>query len=283
MTGSFDIVRDAVLCWLSEGLSTPFVLGVSGAQGSGKSTLAAQLTEALQNIGLRAAMLSLDDLYYPRSVRLALSLQIHPLLVSRGVPGTHDIQLGLHLLDTFRSGRGISLPRFDKSIDDRLPFEDWAHHPDGLDMLILEGWCLGARAQTESELSKPINKLESDEDPDGIWRAYVNTCLANGYRDLFKAIDRLIFLSAPDMETVKLWRWQQEEDLAAKIGQKDLGTALMSQPEIGRFVAHFERLTRANIKNLPAQSDLTLDLNVHRQVIACRPERPFLVHAEKLA
>src|SRR6187402_352808 len=73
--------------------SSPFILGISGLQGSGKSTLAASLIEAAKERGWSAVSLSLDDVYLTRAEREALGRQVHPLLRTRGVPGTHDLTL----------------------------------------------------------------------------------------------------------------------------------------------------------------------------------------------
>ena len=77
----------------------PLVLGICGAQGSGKSTLAEALAERLERDGLACAVLSLDDLYLTRAERERLARGVHPLLATRGPPGTHDTSLGIAVLD----------------------------------------------------------------------------------------------------------------------------------------------------------------------------------------
>ena len=95
------------------------VLGICGAQGSGKSTLARAVEQAAVRKGITAATLSLDDLYLTRAQREALGCTVHPLLRTRGVPGTHDMALGLEILDALERGEAARLPRFDKASDDR--------------------------------------------------------------------------------------------------------------------------------------------------------------------
>jgi len=74
------------------------VLGISGTQGSGKSTLAALLQFLLQQNGLRVVCLSLDDFYLTRKERRQLADTVHPLLMTRGVPVTHDISLAISII-----------------------------------------------------------------------------------------------------------------------------------------------------------------------------------------
>src|SRR4051812_33755031 len=76
-----------------EHASSPFILGISGLQGSGKSTLATELIDAARRRGWSAVSLSLDDVYLTRAERESLARAVHPLLRTRGVPGTHDLTL----------------------------------------------------------------------------------------------------------------------------------------------------------------------------------------------
>ncbi|MEY4952978.1 MAG: hypothetical protein RL299_1402, partial [Pseudomonadota bacterium] len=155
----------------------PLVLGICGAQGSGKTTLVSALAAALEAEGVAAASVSLDDLYLTRAERLELAQTVHPLFATRGVPGTHDVALGLATLDALERGEAVPLPRFDKGNDDRAPMESWPAAPKGVQVLLLEGWCLGARPQGPEALAQPVNALEAEEDPDGRWRAHANTAL----------------------------------------------------------------------------------------------------------
>ena len=105
------------------------VVGINGCQGSGKSTLADFLQQFLEYQGLSVASLSIDDLYLTRAQRQQLAKTVHPLLQTRGVPGTHDTAMGIALIDQLRQlskGEQLRLPRFDKASDDRL---QCAHRP----------------------------------------------------------------------------------------------------------------------------------------------------------
>ena len=239
------------------------VLGICGAQGSGKSTLVAALERELAGQGIAAAALSLDDLYLPRAARLALACKVHPLLATRGVPGTHDPALGLAVLDALERGDAARLPRFDKGADDRLPADRWPAAPAGTQVLLFEGWCLGARPQDDAALASPVNALEAGEDPDGTWRAYANAQLTGCYQALWARIDRLVLLAAPGWDAVAGWREQQEADLRAT------GAARAMDPAaVRRFIQHYERLTRWILDEMPARADLTVRLDPERRVIA---------------
>lgn len=265
LTASLEIVAGAVTGWLSAG-PRPLILGICGSQGSGKSTLAHGLVEML---GVRAATLSLDDLYLGKAARAALARDIHPLLATRGVPLTHDVALGCAILGAVRAGQPVRLPRFDKAADEPLPEAQWQPVDRPLDLLILEGWCVGAIAQSAADLVTPVNDLERAEDSDGIWRRAVNAALAGPYQALFARIDRLVLLAAPGFDVVQGWRTQQEVELRARLAAEGRDPALaMSDAQIARFIQHYERITRAILREMPARTDLTLQLDRDRNVIS---------------
>lgn len=249
-----------------------FVLGICGAQGSGKSTLTDALATQLRRDGVTVACLSLDDLYLTRAEREHLARAVHPLLRTRGVPGTHDLALGLQVLERLARGEAVALPRFDKARDDRAPETDWPVSPAQVRILILEGWCVGARPQQEQALAEPVNAVEAEQDADGRWRHYVNKMLAGDYQRLFGRIDRLLLLAAPGFEVVGAWRQQQEQALRAARGA-DGG---MSDAEVLDFIRHYERLTRHILEEMPARADMTLFLDQDRQVRCCQTKAPAL-------
>ncbi len=156
----------------------PFIIGINGAQGTGKSTLAALLTILLtEDHHLSVAQLSLDDFYFTRSEREDLAHEIHPLLSTRGVPGTHDIALALttiRALTQAEHGQTIELPRFNKAADDRFPLVQYDQVIGPTDVIIFEGWCVCAPPQDDTALRNPVNELEQKEDPQCIWRNHIN-------------------------------------------------------------------------------------------------------------
>lgn len=242
------------------------VYGLSGLQGTGKSTLAAQLAEAARARGRRVAILSLDDVYLDRPQREALAREVHPLLATRGPPGTHDLPLALATLDALRDGRAVRLPRFDKLADRRRPEADWPP-AEAVDLALFEGWCLGVPAQAPEALAAPLNALERDEDADGRWRRWCNRALARDYPALWARMDRLLFLQPPGFGIVPAWRWQQECALQAA----DPTRRGMTRAQVERFVQHYERVSRQALRTLPALADAVAPLDAARVPAADAP------------
>ena len=204
------------------------VIGISGSQGSGKSTFAGILKTRL---GVAADALSLDDFYLTHSARAHLAAEIHPLLATRGVPGTHDVQWLRETLGAIKARKTCEVPSFLKGDDDRGPSRTLS-----IDRLVLEGWCLGATAQADADLEEPINDLERAADVSGTWRRWVNDQVRATYQPLWSEIDFWISLRSPDFATVLAWRTQQEIALPE--------AKRMSSAALARFVQHYERVTR---------------------------------------
>lgn len=241
-----------------------FVVGICGPQGSGKTTTARVVAALLEARGLKVATLSLDDLYLPRADRETLAREIHPLLRTRGAPGTHDVALGLAVLNGLAGEGETALPRFDKATDDRAPVEVWPVVAGPVDIVLFEGWCVGARPEPAKALAAPINALERERDPDGAWRAHVNAALAGPYRPLFARPDLLVLFTAPDFETVLAWRLEQEIKLRDRLAAAGQGGA-MTDDEVAVFVQHYERLTRHIAREMPARADVVVALDKDRR------------------
>lgn len=290
--GALAWALDAVAAADARELGRAPVLAIAGPQGTGKSTLAQHLVAVAALRGARAAVLGLDDLYLPQADRMALAARVHPLLRTRGVPGTHDVALGLRLLDALQ-GTGLPevpvqlvrpgdaevenrlpvfdcplpvfdcpLPVFDKGLDDRLPVSRWRTQRCPVDLVIVEGWCLGLPAQAERALADAVNALEATEDPDGRWRRWVNARLAQDYAPFFARFDRLLALLPPDFDAVLRWRTQQEQGLPE--------ARRMDAPALARFIAHYERLTRHGLVAWPALAHWTVRLAADHRVAAVR-------------
>jgi len=251
------------------GSKRQLLLGINGAQGTGKSTLADFLKLAATSIfGWNVAVLSIDDFYYTRDERKRLAEEIHPLLMTRGVPGTHDTSLLARYLKQLRQlgdDQSVALPRFDKASDDRADTSRWPVIKGPVDLVILEGWCVGTVAQTDAELALPVNALERDEDADGRWRRYVNEQLKTTYQPIFAQLDFLVFLRAPSFAAILRWRLVQEEKLADSSPADSSG--LMSKDQITRFIQFYERLTRANLATLPEIADVVFWLDETHAII----------------
>ncbi|WP_373082961.1 HAD-IIB family hydrolase [Zhongshania sp.] len=253
------------------------ILGIHGAQGSGKSTLAAFLRWYLQREhGMTVAVVSLDDFYLRRTEREMLAKTQHPLLITRGVPGSHDVGLAkqtLAALLALTSGQSLDLPRFDKACDDRAPRASWPRISGPIDLIIFEGWCMGAQACEQAALSAPVNDLEASEDSDGAWRYFVNKALAGEYQELFASIDYLLMLAAPSFDCVKAWRLEQEQKLAARVAA---ASALMTEADIERFIQHYERITRQCLQTLGQRADCVMTMAADRRISAVQ----FLKHSD---
>ena len=250
----------------------PVLVGLNGSQGSGKTTLCDYLQGALTHqYGKRALALSIDDFYLTHQQRLSLAQTVHPLCATRGVPGTHDIALlnatVTQLLDPARSA-DVVIPSFDKATDDRKPAQALGRWSGDLDVLLLEGWCLGVRPQEDETLVQPINPLEAQEDTEAVWRQWVNRSLAEDYVPFYECVDFWVMLAAPDFDCVLAWRSEQEEKLRRSLADAATPNALQSPEDLQRFVQHYERLTRECLATLPDRVDYLLSLDARRKVRA---------------
>lgn len=243
----------------------PYVLGLSGLQGSGKSTLARAIKAEAETRGWPTDILALDDFYYTRGDREQMAQQIHPLLRTRGVPGTHEIELMLSVLAALPQASEklpVSWPHFDKGRDTRMVPSRWPRVTRPPRLIVVEGWALGVRPQDEAALETPINALESDEDTDGRWRHWVNKQL-RAYQPLWRKFDALIELHAPGWEVIRRWRSEQEAELLARGAPMAMDAATLP-----RFLAHYERLSRHALATLPALADTCVEYDAERRVIA---------------
>jgi D-glycerate 3-kinase len=248
------------------------LIGINGAQGTGKSTLAAFLQIALeQGANWHVVVLSIDDFYLTRAERKKLGEHIHPLMETRGVPGTHDMQLLTTCIEQLKnpgSEKYLALPRFDKSRDERADPESWPLVSGPIDLIILEGWCVGCTPQSGDDLLEPINLLEREEDASGDWRRYVNDQIKGGYSELFATLDALIFLQAPGFDAVYRWRLEQEKKLAAVAPGDAAG--IMNSKQIARFIQYYERITKLNLATLPGTANVVLELNENHDCVRSR-------------
>lgn len=254
-------------------------IGISGCQGSGKSTLADYLKTLLESsFQLSVVVLSLDDFYRTKLERLTLSRDVHPLLATRGVPGTHDIELALNCISSLMRGDATEIPRFDKSQDDRRPSRDF--YDEAANIIIFEGWCLGARPALLDSLKIAINRLEQEQDGDGAWRQYINLQLEHDYQKLFSSFDYQILLRPPNFSVVAQWRNEQEEKLRQSLEQQNLSTVnLMSANDIDHFIQYYQRITESILTNTEEgmnehSFDLIFQLNEQRQITLKR-QTPF--------
>ena len=242
------------------------LLGLSASQGSGKTTVAAILSIILKIFFKRSiCVISIDDFYKTLNERSKMAKQKHPLFKIRGVPGTHDINL---IKDFFISTKkkkfkNIKLPKFNKSIDDRLKKSQWYNINKKPEIVILEGWCVGAKAESSSSLKNPINLLEKNEDKNLIWRKFVNEKLKKDYKKVFAMIDHFIFMRVPNFKLVFKWRLLQEKKLKKKSHYK---RKTMSYNEIKRFIMFYQRITLQMMKDLSKSASVLMLLKTNHDI-----------------
>lgn len=248
-TAPADYRRLAARLAVAWSASRPVRVGIGGGQGAGKSTLGRLLEAACAEVDLRAIVIGLDDFYRTRVERQAMARVVHPLFETRGPPGTHDLEaLGAALVGLTSAG-GMELPRFDKGLDDRLE----GVRVDGpFDLVVLEGWCVGARSSGARLDPSPINALEREADPEGRWRAEVDARLVADYEPLWDRLDELVFLQVPSLDAVRRWRLAQEASLPAE--------RRLDADAVDRFVQHYDRITLGMLEALPGRADWTVVL-----------------------
>ena len=251
-----------------QGKDGPLWVSINGPQGSGKSTLADFLARLLrEEFALAPVVLSLDDFYHLKPQRLERAGRIHPLFATRGVPGTHDVDLAMQVFSALEQAgpqATVDLPRFDKAADERHPPAAWPRVSVRPDVIMFEGWCNHCPPQSEEELADPVNELEQREDPQGIWRRSVNDFLSAYRHSLFRPPDLLFYLRIPSFDKVLQWRGLQERKLKQRLGP-DAG---MDEAQLRRFIQHYERLTRHGMKTLPDRADAVLDLDDEHRAVA---------------
>jgi len=236
------------------------IIGLTGGQGAGKSTIT-QIIKLIFEIkyNFNVTFFSIDDFYKTLREREILSKNIHPMFKTRGVPGTHDTKLLSKIFNDLskKNFKPVYVPRFDKSIDDRFQKSKWQKISKKPDLIIFEGWCVGAKAQTKKQLLKPINILEKNNDSKLIWRTKVNNELNNNYRKIFSKIDCLVFLKVPNFECVYKWRLLQENKL--KLTSK--GKKIMSPKQVREFIMYYERITKQMLEDLSKNAYAVLSLD----------------------
>lgn len=245
------------------------VIGINGAQGAGKTTFSHLLRVVLEKqFGMRVVSLSIDDFYLSRAEREQLAKDVHPLLITRGVPGTHNVRLCEKVINSLSQATPKTetiIPRFNKATDDPFPESQWDTFVGRPNVILFDGWFMGAVEQKETELLSPINDLERNEDPYCVWRRYVNSQLKDNYHSLFDKIDILVMLKISSFDKVYEWRSLQESKLRIKTkGQKNL--RVMSDEELRRFISHYERLTRYMLREMPKRADMLFNVSSDHRI-----------------
>jgi D-glycerate 3-kinase len=243
----------------------PPLIAIVGAQGCGKTTLARAVA---QRFG--AAQISIDDVYLTRADREALAREVHPLFVTRGPPGTHDLALLQRLIDSLSTAGPDDetlIPDFDKRGDDRWPSDRWRRFRGRPSAILIDAWCLGALPEDEAALATPLNALERERDADGRWRRAVDGFVAGPYAGFASRFDAILFLQAPGFEVVHDWRSQQEADL---LGLAPAELPAAERQRLAGFIQYFERVTRRMLSGA-VRADVTVKLDRNRLPVAIAP------------
>ena len=246
----------------------PYFVGLAGGQGTGKTTISSIIKIILEKyFKLKVFKISIDDFYKTRKERKALSKKVHPMLLTRGVPGTHDINM---MLDFFKKSKAkkfknMKLPKFNKAIDDRFPKNKWNKINKRPDVIIFEGWCVGARAETNKTLKKSINSMEKANDHKLVWRKYVNVQLKTKYKKLYSQLNCMIYLKAKNFSLLQKWRLKQEHKLWLKTKKKG-GHKIMSKGDVINFMQTYQRITQNMFKNTNKYASIILNLNSNHEI-----------------
>ena len=246
----------------------PLIIGLAGGQGTGKTTITSIITIILKKyFKLDVFKISIDDFYKTIKQRTLLSKNKHPLLMTRGVPGTHDIDIMLNFFKRIKvkNFKILKLPKFNKGADDRCKQSLWYKIQSKPDIVILEGWCVGARSQNSKELKKPVNSLEKIHDQNFKWRQYVNYQLKTKYKKLFNQLDYILFLKAKNFSLLRRWRLKQEKKLWLKSKDKK-NLKIMNKSGVKNFMGTYQRITQQMFKDMPKYSSIVMNLNNSHQI-----------------
>ena len=259
------------LCfWISKkaGKKRPYFVGLAGGQGTGKTTISSLIKIILTKyFKLKVFKISIDDFYKTRKERLNLSKRVHPMLLTRGVPGTHDMNM---MLNFFRKAKSkkfkkLKIPTFNKAIDDRSNKKKWYDLKEKPDVIIFEGWCVGAKSEKSTTLKKTINSLERTKDQKQIWRKFVNQQLKSKYKNLYSQLNCLIYLKAKNFSLLQKWRLKQERKLWLK-SKRNQNLKIMSRGDVINFMQTYQRITQNMFKNMPKFASIIFNLNANHQI-----------------
>jgi D-glycerate 3-kinase len=189
------------------------------------------------------------------------------MLLTRGVPGTHDVNMMLSFFKKAKSKKfqRLKLPTFNKAIDDRYNKKKWYDLKNKPDVIIFEGWCVGARAETNKTLKRSINSMEKANDDKLVWRKYVNQQLKTKYKNLYSQLNCMIYLKAKNFNLLQKWRLKQEHKLWLKTKKKG-AHKIMSKGDVINFMQTYQRITQNMFKNMPKYASIILNLNSNHQI-----------------
>ena len=231
---------------------------IAGSQGSGKSSLSKLIKLYLEKFCYKSVVIiSMDDFYLSKNQRTQLSKNIHPLFLTRGVPGTHDLELmNKKIKQIFNKEFPIYLPIFDKVSDTRKRTYKKVLKAD---VIIFEGWCAGAQPVDQNYLQKNFNNLEKHKDKNFIWRNSYNKYL-NEYQKLFSQFNFFIYFQFNQWDHVLNWKYKQELELRDK--KKDLGL----KKYLREFIQYYEKVSKWMHLKVPKYCNILIKLDAHQKI-----------------
>ncbi len=259
------------LCfWISKKVDKkrPYFVGLAGGQGTGKTTISSLIKIILiKYFKLKVFRISIDDFYKMRRERISLSKRVHSMLLTRGVPGTHDVNMMLSFFRKVKSKnfKRLKLPTFNKAIDDRFNKKKWYDLKSKPDVIIFEGWCVGAKSEKNNSLKKTINSMEKTKDPKQIWRKYVNQQLKSKYKNLYSQLNCLIYLKAKNFSLLQKWRLKQERKLLLN-SKRNSNLKIMNKEDVINFMQTYQRITQNMFRYMPKYASIILNLNSNHQI-----------------
>lgn len=219
------------------------IIGIQGPIGVGKTSLVRVLEHAFTYLGYRTASCSIDNFYKTHEARRILREQHkdNPYFsISRGMPGTHDIDQIRSVMVAAKAGEKFAIPHFDKSLKngegDVLDTNRKVAEP--LDIFFVEGWCVGLLERTPGDF---INTVKNDAyaagqllavDPSQAHHEQVFD-YAKTYFQAWEIFDHVTFLVPEDVSYVEHWRVEQEACLREATGSG------MTEQEVRAFLQHF--------------------------------------------
>ena len=231
---------------------------VAGSQGSGKSTLSKLIKLYLEKFySKNVIIISMDDFYLSKKQRTQLSKNIHPLFLTRGVPGTHDLELmNKKIKQILNKEFPIYLPVFDKVSDTRKRTYKKVLKAD---VIIFEGWCAGAQPVNQNYLQKNFNNLEKYKDKNFIWRNSYNKYL-NDYKKIFSQFNYFIYFQFNQWSHVLDWKYKQELELRDK--KKDLAL----KKYLKEFIQYYEKVSKWMHLKVPKYCNILIKLDAHQKI-----------------
>jgi D-glycerate 3-kinase len=231
---------------------------IAGSQGSGKSSLSKLIKLYLEKFYDKSVIIiSMDDFYLSKKQRTQLSKNIHPLFLTRGVPGTHDLGLmNKKIKQILNKEFPIYLPIFDKVSDTRKRTYKKVLKAD---VIIFEGWCAGAQPVNQNYLQKNFNNLEKNKDKNFIWRNSYNKYL-NEYQKIFSKFNYIIYFQFNHWNHVVNWKYKQELELRDK--KKDLAL----KKYLKEFVQYYEKVSKWMHLKVPKYCNILIKLDAHQKI-----------------